>query len=732
MGLNRIEDPRFNHAAMQAPMSSSRSLPVRRSGLVFSGMLVLVWIALAFPEMPPQGLLGILWAGAGLLMVVLPPQQRLPRVWILFACGFVGLAALGFLPREWFPSSSWRADLEALGLPTGDRVFLEPLAAVEDYVGFAATALIVMYLLGHRADTTWHHALMLAFAIAAAAWTITAMAVHDPGEVFGFFPNRNHTACLLAMATFAGLGSLVHAIRAKSYWKIAVAVPAPLVTIWALFAYSESRAGLVLLAAGLLAWGLLAGRSVIRGHAGKAIVLILVAAIGAFLIGDFTAKKRLAETVTKLTPADAPAADGTISMGATEASPQGAKLDGRISIFKATAAMVANESWLGVGPGRYASVIPQYRDHIDASHQVKFVHPESDWLMMLAETGIPATISLVAGVVAVLVYSIRQARKSRARLLKSAGIVAALVLCLHGCFDVSGHRVGIAWAAALLLALTLRPSFGGDSSRTAFRPGWRAMGLVLFAAGCTLLVAHVRKQPVLPTAKARSHFEQARKIHLDDLAAYQEAVAAGLEYNPPPENDPLLPALDALSEAIRIKPLDPYLHFFQGSLALLLDDRQEAAKRAFAIQRRLDPHLIQVGIDQANSWMLTNDDETLAGWEEAMKRSFRWRDLFPDGLEVIQTYRAALHDARHSETHLALLLPLANGEPALVKEWCVAVPPKVLDREMPNLLKQEGDSGIRNGLFDIWQKRGMTDVARQFALENPSLELSPQTREEEE
>jgi hypothetical protein len=130
--------------------------------------------------------------------------------------------------------------------------------------------------------------------------------------------------------------------------------------------------------------------------------------------------------------------------------------------------------------------------------------------------------------------------------------------------------------------------------------------------------------------------------------------------------------------------------------------------------------------------MLTNDDETLAGWEEAMKRSFRWRDLFPDGLEVIQTYRAALHDARHSETHLALLLPLANGEPALVKEWCVAVPPKVLDREMPNLLKQEGDSGIRNGLFDIWQKRGMTDVARQFALENPSLELSPQTREEEE
>ena len=61
----------------------------RGSALVFGGLLLLVLLAVAFPQMAPQGLQGILWAGSGLLMILWPPVVRLPRLWPWLAAGFV-------------------------------------------------------------------------------------------------------------------------------------------------------------------------------------------------------------------------------------------------------------------------------------------------------------------------------------------------------------------------------------------------------------------------------------------------------------------------------------------------------------------------------------------------------------------------------------------------------------------------------------------------------------------
>ena len=228
-------------------------------------MLLLVLLAIAFPQMSPQGLQGILWTGAGLMMLLWPPVVRLPRVWGWLVAGFLLFSLAGFLPREWFHASSWRGDLEKLGLDTGGSQFVQAGLAVEVVVGFAATSVVALFVLGHRVGSPCHQRLALGFALGVGALTTVALFLHKPAELFGFFPNRNHTATLLVMGTFAGLGSLAHAIRRQDSWKILLSVMPVSVCLYALHAVSESRAGVVLVFAGFVLWTILIGFRHLQG-----------------------------------------------------------------------------------------------------------------------------------------------------------------------------------------------------------------------------------------------------------------------------------------------------------------------------------------------------------------------------------------------------------------------------------------------------------------------------------
>lgn len=707
--------------------------------MVFSGILLLALLAVTFPEMAVQGLQGILWTGAGLLMILLPPVVRVPRAWYWLAAGFLLFSLVGFLPREWFRVSAWRSDLETLGLDTGRSAFVQARLAAETMAGFAATTLVTLFLLGHRVGSRDHHRLVLGFALGVGIWTTAALLLQKPGGLFGFFPNRNHTATLLAMGTFAGLGSLVQAIRLKAPWQIALSVPPIILTIWVLFAVSESRAGVVLLAIGFVAWLLLAGARAFRGNVGKALILLVMAAVGAFFIVDSPVKKRLTATVEKLAPAapetvevpeqgDDPAAaqESPFAMGreAIQAEPQ---MDARVSIFRAALDMSGREPWTGVGPGCFASVFSQYRETADAPNDSRFLHPESDWLMMLTETGWLATLCLLAGVLAVFFEAIRQARGGRARFLKTAGIVSALLPCIHGIFDVPGHRIGLAWAAALMLATALRPaacSSGGHAAelRWPSPTTWRALGLAVLACGVMLLVAQWSRSTVLPSTKARHHMQNAKNLYDQDQAAYDKATAESLKYDPPADQDPLEAALREVAEAIRIAPLDPHPHYIQGALALHYDDKQEIARRAFAIQRRLDPTRVNTAMEQARAWKEQNPDEVLTLWKEALRRARAQQTRFPDGpVWVANTYRRALVDAGKNESLSFPLLELAAGDSSLVQLWANSATPALLDREMPRLLESSQDAATRRPLFQSWQSRGSKPAVQAFAEAHPEL-----------
>lgn len=705
----------------------------RRSGIAFTGILLLVLLAVAFPEMAPQGLSGILWTGAGLLMILLPPEVRLPRLWVLLAAGFVLFSLVGFLPREWFHVSPWRGDLEKLGLDTGSRAFVQPWLAVEVMAGFAATTLVVLYMLGHRIDSRCQHRLALGFALGVGAVTTAALVIHKPGELFGFFPNRNHTATLLVMGTFAGLGSLAHAIRRKNFWKIVLSIIPVGVCLYALHAVSESRAGVVLVFAGFVLWICLIGFSHLRGNAGKALSLILIAAVGIFFIVDSTSKKRLTATVEQMAPPE-PVSKDTPENPFTEDSivRLDPSTDGRVAIFQDTLEMIRHESWPGVGPGQFSFVFPQYRIKTNASNDARCLHPESDWLLMLSETGWPATLFLTAGVSAVFFTAVRQARRDRARFLRMGCIVAALLLCLHGIFDVPGHRVGLAWAAALLLAGSLRiPAETGqdpipEPSRLTSHC-WRGLGAILTLAGIFLLYVQWTQLGVLPSVQVGHRMREAKSLYDRDQAAYDRAKAGGGDYQPIPSEDPIETALLLLKQVIEITPLEPHPHYIQGVLALHYDDKHAIANRAFAIQRRLVPTRVALSMEQSQAWLLQDPRQVLVLWKDAMRRAAAEEARSPDSpFGTEHTYGKILQMAGKEDALVKAALELADGNPRLLLLWARFAPADSLDQEMPILLPASAQADERKMLFQIWEKRGSKDRAATFSRNHTELGLTPQ------
>lgn len=676
---------------------------------VFCGWLALVFVAVCLPELPPQALQGILWTGLGLLMMILPPVVAAPRLWHLLALGFVVMAAAGFLPRTWDHLPFWRADLESLGLATGGHLLVQPRLAAEHWLGHAVTAAAGLYVLGHRVGTRLHLRLLLGFSLMVAVWTVLALLQRPTDGGFGFFPNRNHAATLLAMGGFAALGTLAQAIRFREWWLVALAIPPLALSAVTIFAVSESRAGVVLLVAGFAAWVALSGRQSLRGNAGKAVMLLALGFLGLFLIADSKVKTRIGETfgITR---------DETTAPSAAELA-----VDGRLGIFRDTLTMCAGEPWSGVGPGNFEVVFPQYRLLTNAPNESRCLHPESDWLLILAETGWPAALLLLAGTLAVAGTAIYRATLHRqSRTLKMASLVAGLLLAFHGLFDVPGHRVGLAWGAILLVAMALRPHRPQEhhSDRPASTPArlaWRCTGALVLTAGAILLQAQWRGRAVLPSAQVATLVAEARALHQADQEAYQAAKAADLEYLPAPAADPLETALSRVAEAQAINPLNPHLHHVRGVLALYFTDQRDTARLAFARERRLLPTRVSVPMKQARAWMGQDLDEIQVLWRETLRRAAANDELFHDSaFSQVKTYCRLVLEAGKDENLGLLTMHLAGSNRALLLEWAKSARPALLDRELPAIITREQSADTREELLDIWRKRGDRAAVKAF------------------
>ena len=101
---------------------------------------------------------------------------------------------------------------------------------------------------------------------------------------------------------------------------------------------------------------------------------------------------------------------------------------------------------------------------------------------MAAETGPAATLALATLLIVACWKSLRSILGGRDRALRGACLIAALLVPIHGIFDVPGHRITLALSAGLLFALSLRVSSTHASASTPSPWAFRLPALALLAS----------------------------------------------------------------------------------------------------------------------------------------------------------------------------------------------------------------------------------------------------------
>lgn len=629
--------------------------------VVFAGFWLLIFLGTVFVGGPWAGFHGIMIGGAGLLMALAPPAFSLPRSWWYLAGIFMVTACACFLPIAWFGMPVWRMELEKLGLDTGTQVVIQSRQAAETLALFAVMLVTGLWMAGHRASAAQVRFWALAFTVGVAVYAILARIMQDTsisGEEgrFGFFPNRNHTATYLAMGTVCGLGCVMQAIRDKRFFAVALAIVATTVCLWAAASWSISRAGIVLIAVGSIAWLSMLGRSYLGRHGLWAVGLFALTVVGMFFIVDSTVKQRLTATVEKA---------GVIIGAEGMASPDGAKpainsameLDFRIPTMLDTLGMIGKHPWTGHGPGQYFYVFPQYRHLTMVAQDADSYHPESDWLWMAAETGIIPTLALLALLILAFRKSLAGILRGRDRALRGACLIAAMIVPLHGVFDVPVHRITLAWSAAFLFALSLHAPSSEFSVKKAVVWPFRALSLLWIAAAALLIHAQWWGGPEPAVTRAKSALTEARRLYAEDVVLRQVAAEKGKPYQPDPAEDKLEQALVILENARSVAPIDRDILRYQAFLALHFDDRYARIDRLFALDRTLDPTWVEGPFRQAEAWSSIDLRKTLALWEESVRRARKVERLQPENRWNRENTRERIRQFALGKPELEKLVP---------------------------------------------------------------------------
>ncbi len=577
------------------------------------------WAALAIALLAPAlgggtspGAVAAISLGIGLALLLAPPH-RVPRGFFWLGAILLLATLTWVLPARLF-SLPWRSQLKIEYFPLGSTVSPEPWISFRSWllliVGLGWLAWCLGQSWARRERRTICAGLALGIgAIAGIALPGAGRSLGwPPGTGLGPFPNRNQTALLFAIGAFLAVVCGVEAFRRSRRGKrIAwLALWFCLLCLYTVaLGVNRSRSGPALFAGMTLCWAL---ASVTRSRQkpktlaiGAAFVLLLGAV---FVITGGNVIARLAST----TPGDF-----------------------RLRIYSDTLRLILSSPWTGAGLGCFHAVFPLYRNASLIQEMV--LHPESDWLWLTAEAGLPGLLAMVglAAWLAARAWKNLGAREAASR--QAAWCIACLGMLAHCMIDVPGHRLGTLVPMLLLLGVAA----GGDENAApdASR-GFRAAGAAIAAAGAAALAAIALRIP-LPIANGVLLLEQ---------QASRERFAGR------PAD-----AVATLGKALRWAPLDWELYFERARdeqalrqvLAALGDFR-----RANYLQKGFYGLPLAEGID----WLGVAPQFSLGPWNEALL-------LAPYG-ELPRLYRRMMDSAyaAHPELHPALWR-LAGADPRI-------------------------------------------------------------------
>ena len=689
-----------------------------RGAVVFGIFGLLCLLMLAAP-----GLMFRVWGGAlvglvGLLMAWLPPMYRLGWWHWVLAIGFLGCAGLGLLPVGMVHAPEWRGVLVSLGLPDSGKVTLQPLWTLQSLAAMTVTVVGVLYLQGHRTDHGGQHLLASWFVGGVALLALLAVAAHhgqwrvpwDLNPAFGFFPNRNHFGTLLVMGILAGLGVAVQSLRIRRWLSGVVVLICVGFLLTMIVGQLGSRAAVLLVAGGFGTWVLLMGGKYLGARLLTVVFMLGVVAVLYFQSADSEARDRLmgkarrAELVAG--ERDMPA-EASRSSSAEWENEDAAGEDARISIQKDALGIIRDFPVTGVGAGQFAAVFPLYRNATAFHADARSVHPESDWLLVASECGIPAVLFL-AGLVAVVGWGgLGATLRGHARALRTGCVVAALVLPVHGFGDVPSHHTALVWVAAWLVAMGLRGRKLVRAGRVE-RLVFRVLGMGVMVAGGMVVWADRTGYPPVARALEAKTAVDVDVLFREDLRRQEEARAAGkTELEDLGAADPLEVAKTRVNEALRVAPMSAHLHGLAGMVQMQFTDMEEEVTREFRLQRALDPMGVKVVLDQGMSWAPYFPERVPECWGEALRRA-EIIDRKQDGtlMGVVPVFGRLLAAVRTYPGLGGSLVETGRGHPEVIDKWASEVGPQRVDGIMSGLASVVKEETGREWVMSVWRQYG--------------------------
>lgn len=683
-----------------------------RSLTAFIGFIIVCFFAVFTPGGPVQGTHGIVFAGVGLLIALFPPVFRVSR-WIWIPCILlILLSSLVFLPADWFGKNQWRGNLEALGVDLGGSVTAHPAQTLEFLMGLGISICVATYLLGLSISSKGLNLMGFLISTGIAIYALISMLAIDNHwdfawdiePTFGFFPNRNHSASLLAMGAIGGLGVLYQSIVTKRYVLAAITGVSLGLNAYGLLGYSISRAGPLLFGVGGIIWLCALGRK--RWNFKLAISLAVLGglAILLFFASDSAVKKRLADTVET---------EEVLVESESQSTTKDPAFDFRVLIYKDTFKMLKAEPITGVGLGMFKYVFPQYREA--SSTNSICLHPESDWLLLATETGVLSALALMLAVGSAIWLAVQNGVKTKSWPLRLSLIIAAGIVPLHGLFDVPGHRIGLAYFALVLIALGSWKPKGTRRLGKLGKLGYQSAGMAILIAGVLMIHGQWFGGYTSAIVAADVSAQMMRDLHAEDMAMADD-----------PENavegeDKIEQAIKIGLESAKLTPLDQETRYLLGAMGLYFDDKDQLVRQSFAAQRLLEPNWVELPLRQAVGWLPIAPNETISLWKDAMNRAEKMAGL-SDAMkgQPGSVWNRILRDAKSTPSIYGQLPEIAENQADRLLLWMRGADPDMLKEKMPIILgKLTTEEPSTEALLEAWAKCGRPEDVEKYRFDHP-------------
>ena len=267
------------------------------------------------------------------------------------------------------------------------------------------------------------------------------------------------------------------------------------------------------------------------------------------------------------------------------------------------------------------------------------------------------------------------------------------MFALHGLVDVSGHRIGTAFAGIFLLGMALRRPLDLHASRVT-PVVFRLLGLLFLVCGVAWLAA-TRYEMLLPGALGAEN-------------AKQSALRANRGQN-------FVETVALTDRALGWAPLDWELYFLRA-LGKIGRKWPSDAVDDFRRARYLEPNAIDLPFQEGIAWMPTRPILAVTAWREALRRA---------GPQRAELYAAMLRTAKDYPAVIRGLERVSPGQPDLVLVFLESAQGEVFDDAVQRFIVSDPDLKTlspeeRERFFSLWADRGNLETLEQIVAKRPN------------